>query len=273
MIIDFHTHVYPDKIAEKTVQMLSTNSGFPNYTNGKMVGLLESMEKANIDISVVLPVQTRVGQFDTINKSSIKMNEEHDNIISFGAIHPDEDDIEQKLMYLKSNGIKGIKIHPDYQYVFIDDERYINIISKCYDLGLAVVTHGGKDPSFDILRCDAERGAKLLDAVEKHIGDKSKDYEPFIVFAHMGEYNNEENIYKYLIGRNCYLDISNATVALSNEQITKIIKAHGADKILFASDSPWQEQSEYVKLVYSLNLTDEEKDMILYKNAKKLLKI
>lgn len=269
MIIDFHTHVYPDKIAKKTVEALSNNSGYAYYTDGTLNGLKESMQKSDVDLSIVLPVQTRVGQFDTINNSAIMMNKENENIISFGAIHPDEEDICTKLEYLKSQGIRGIKIHPDYQETFIDDEKYIKVIVKCAELSMLVVTHSGKDPAYDIVHCPAKRAFNMLSKVESRTNFK----EPFIVFAHLGEMENIEDLYKYLIGKNCYLDISNSFMTLSEEKIVDIINRHGADKILFATDSPWNDQKEYIEKVNSLNISEKEKRMIFSENAKRLLKV
>ena len=111
MIIDFHTHIYPDKIAEKTINTLMNSApDVKVYTKGTLGALLESMENAGIDKSVILPVATRKGQFDTINKFALSINNNYTNLISFGGIHPDDDEPEEKLKFLKENGFKGIKI-------------------------------------------------------------------------------------------------------------------------------------------------------------------
>ncbi|MBQ1898513.1 MAG: metal-dependent hydrolase, partial [Ruminococcus sp.] len=101
MIIDFHTHVYPDKIAEKTIKALGEVAVVKPNTDGTVNGLIESMQSAGIDKSVILPVNTRAGQFDTITKFAKHINDTYDNLISFGGIHPDDDDITEKLRTLK----------------------------------------------------------------------------------------------------------------------------------------------------------------------------
>ena len=123
MIIDFHTHVYPDPMAERIIAALGNVPGVQSHTNGTLSGLLNSIAQAGVDKSVILPVNTRKGQFDTVNGFAKHINDTYDNVISFGGIHPDDDDIPAKLDYLKENGFKGIKIHPDYSETFIDDER------------------------------------------------------------------------------------------------------------------------------------------------------
>ena len=111
MIIDFHTHVYPDKIASRTMEALQSHAPqVTAYTNGTVEGLRQSMRQAGIDYSVILPVATRKGQFDTVNRFARQINDTYDDLISFGGIHPDDDDIAGKLQFLRDSGFKGIKI-------------------------------------------------------------------------------------------------------------------------------------------------------------------
>ena len=274
MIIDFHTHVYPDRLAERTMAALSTAADVEAHTDGTLNGLRGSMAQAGVDLSVVLPVNTRKGQFDTITRFALEINNSCGNIISFGGIHPDDDEPETKLTYLKENGFKGIKIHPDYTETFIDDERYIRIVTAAQELGLIVVTHAGKDPAYDEVHCPPDRARALLDTVDDLTGFD----EPFMVFAHLGGNRLLSDVERYLVGQNCYIDISCSFSDIGNfsdssdEDIVRVIKNHGADKILFATDSPWNGQKEYIERFKSLRgLTDREKQLILGRNAEELL--
>ncbi len=275
MVIDFHTHIYPDKIAEKTISTLMTSApDVKVYTKGTLNALRDSMKKSGIDKSVVLPVATRKGQFDTINRFALDINNTYSDLVSFGGIHPDDDDIENKLLYLKENGFKGVKIHPDYTGTFIDDERYIKIITECVKLGLTVVTHAGVDPAFDVIHCPPEKARAVLD----RISAETKAEKPFLVFAHLGGIYCHKEVLKYLAGTNCYIDISCSFASLgsycdtTDEEVVDMIKMHGADKVLFATDSPWNDQTAYLEKLKSLDgLSDTEKDMILYQNAERLL--
>ena len=124
MIIDFHTHIFPDKIAEKTIAKLASVANIAASTDGTINGLVESMNRANVDISVIQPVVTKPEQFETINQFAQSINEKYKGrLISFGGIHPDCEDYKQKLNQIKESGFLGIKIHPDYQKVMIDDVR------------------------------------------------------------------------------------------------------------------------------------------------------
>ncbi len=275
MVIDFHTHVYPDKIAEKTIGTLMKSApDVKVYTKGTLDSLRESMKKYGIDKSVILPVATRKGQFDTINRFALEINKNYTDVVSFGGIHPDDENIEEKLLFLKNSGFKGVKIHPDYTQTFIDDERYIRIITESAKSGLTVVTHAGVDPAFDVIHCPPEKARAVLDKIT----EETKVKKPFIVFAHLGGIYCHKDVVKYLLGTNCYIDISCSFASLgsfcdtTDEDVVEVIKAHGADKILFASDSPWNHQGQYLEKFKSLKgLSDTEKELILHKNAEKLL--
>ena len=144
MIIDFHTHTFPDGIAAKTVASLGKVAGIEPKTSGTLDGLLDSMEKAGIDLSVIMPVVTRPEQFQTINNVAAKINEEYgDRVISFGGIHPNSMNYKKELDYIKSLGLKGIKLHPDYQGVMIDDIGYKHIIDYASQLDLVIMVHAG----------------------------------------------------------------------------------------------------------------------------------
>ena len=274
MIIDFHTHVFPDKIAERTIAALESAADVKAVTDGTLNGLLNSMADGGVDKSVIMPVNTRKGQFDTITRFAKAINDNYENLISFGGIHPDDDDIRDKLQYLKDNGFKGIKLHPDYTETFIDDERYINIITEACRLGLLVLTHAGKDPAYTTIHCPPDKGRYVLDRVHELTSYR----EPFFIFAHLGGNRLLSDVEKYLVGQNCYIDISCSFGDIGNfcdntdEDVVRVIKNHGADKILFATDSPWNSQKEYVERIKKLpGLSDTEKDIIFGKNAEALL--
>lgn len=274
MIIDFHTHVYPDPMAERIMAALGNVPGVQGHTDGTLSGLQRSMKNVGVDKSVILPVNTRKGQFDTITKFAKHINDTCDNLISFGGIHPDDDNISEKLSYLKENGFKGIKIHPDYTETFIDDERYINLVTLAQKTGFIVITHAGKDPAYATVHCPPDKGRYMLDKVY----EATHFEKPFFVFAHLGGNRLLSDVEKYLVGQNCYIDISCSFSDLGNfsdatdEEIVRVIKNHGAEKILFATDSPWNDQKAYIERFQKLTgLSDNEKELIFSKNAEKLL--
>ena len=268
MIIDFHTHNFPDKIASSVIAKLEAACSTKASTDGTLDGLKRSMKEAGIDYSVVLPVITAPKQFDTVNRYAAETNGK-DGIISFGGIHPDNDDVESKLDFIKELGLPGIKLHPDYQGVYIDDERYIRIIRYAVRIGLYVTTHAGFDPAYpDIIRCTPERALKMLDRVY----DGKEPDDPRIILAHLGSLDETDKVIEMIAGKNLYLDTAVMLDRVPEEKILKLIHKHGAEKILFATDCPWADQKKFVSIINSLDLTDSERSLITHKNAINILK-
>ncbi len=268
MIVDFHTHIFPDGIAAATIAKLESFS--PRavaHTDGTLAGLCASMEKGGIDYSVVMPVVTRPRQFDSINEFAASNN--GGKLIFFGGIHPECDELEQKVDRIAELGLRGIKLHPDYQATFADDERYIRIVRRALERGLFVLFHSGIDIGLpEIIHCTPERASALLDAV-----DDLNRGEPHIIFAHLGACDMPDSVMKQLVGRNCMFDTAFSMQSTPADKVVDIIRAHRADRILFATDSPWRDQRGSVEHLNSLPLTDEEKHLILGGNAARLLSL
>lgn len=272
LIVDFHTHVFPDAIAAGTIKKLESNCvQAKSHTDGTLDGLRKSMREAGIQYSVLLPVCTTPRQFASINNFSAKNNDPANGLVFFGGIHPDCEDVEGKLEYIKSLGLKGIKLHPDFQHVFIDDERYVRIIRKCVQLGLYISIHAGVDIGApEVVHCPPERAVKMLEEVYRDI-DVSKEERPRVILAHLGGGFMLEETEKHLCGKFVYLDLAFTFGWEDDSQILRIIKAHGAEKILFATDSPWAGQKEFVEAFKKFPLGEEEKRKIFSGNAVEML--
>ena len=263
MIIDFHTHIFPDGIAPKTIPFLEQRSGVKANTDGMLKGLLDAMDKSGVDLSVVHPVVTKPSQFESVNTFAKYVNDTcQGKLISFGGIHPDCEDYKSKLEYIKSLGLPGIKLHPDYQGVFIDDVRYMRIIEYADELGLMILTHAGVDIGLpEPVHCPPDRMRKVLDAIRPKK----------MIVAHMGGWSQWEQVCEYLAGENIYLDTAFCFDYISKEMFCKIWEKHDKDKILFATDSPWGEAGKTIAQLKAMPLSEEEVEDILENNAKKLL--
>ena len=265
MIIDFHTHVFPDTIAKTTIEMLEQRSGVKASTDGTLNDLVRSMECNGVDVSVLLPVVTKPQQFESINKFAQFVNSAYgSHVISFGGIHPDCEDYKAKLRQIKEMGIQGIKIHPDYQKVMIDDIRYMNIIEYASELDLIVVTHAGVDIGLpQPVHCPPDRARKVIDTI------KPKKF----ILAHYGGLKQWEEVYEYIAGSDVYLDTAITFDYIEQEMFMKIWNKHDKKKILFATDSPWSDAKEGIKAVRALPISEEEKEDILSGNAKQLIRL
>lgn len=261
-MIDFHTHIFPEKIAEGTLKFLQSRCHTVPFTNGMADGLMKSTKEAKLDCSVVLPVVTKPSQFASINRFAAQFTE--GKLISFGGIHPDTQDYKADLKQIKEYGFKGIKLHPDYQEVYIDDIRYKKIIEYATELGLIISVHAGFDPGYpDCTHCTPKRAYAMM-----------KDVKPEkLVLAHMGGFRHWDEVEECLVGENVWFDTAVVFGEIPREQFIRIVRNHGVNRILFATDSPWAGQKEYVEYMNALPFNEEEKQMIFHKNAEELLQM
>ena len=185
MIIDFHAHTYPDEISEKTVAKLGEIAGVEAHTDGTAKALSEKAKEAGIDYTLIRPVATDPHQVAKINEVAYKINlsSGRKGLLSFGAIHPDSPDHKRVLRGIASLGIKGIKLHPDYQGVFFNDERYKRIVDDATELGLYIVIHAG----VDIGMPDPVHATP--DMIHEVIRETGTDK---LILAHMGGWDNWE---------------------------------------------------------------------------------
>lgn len=272
MIIDFHTHVFPDVLAPKTIPYLAGLCGIAPSTDGTLSGLRSSMKDAGIHTSIVLPVVTKPAQFDSIQQFAAQINT-LPGIVSFGGIHPDCTDIPEKVAHIASLGLKGIKLHPDYQSVNADDPRYVEIVSEAIKAGLIVVFHAGVDiglpePNYST----PEMFVRLIEALDVPLNAPSTG-NGALVLAHTGGFRFWDQVEALLVGKPVYFDISFSSPYISDQQLVRIIQTHGSHRILFGTDCPWSRQKEYVEHFRSLPLSDAEKERILWKNAAQLLQM
>lgn len=268
MIIDFHTHLFPDSIADKSIATLEGQSNAKAFIPATVASLKESMNKYNIDYSVVLPVVTHPNQFDSINHFAADINGK-DGIFSLGGIHPKNDNIKEKLEYIKSLGLKGVKLHPDYQDSYIDDTGYIEILKTCIALDLICVIHAGLDIGKPYpIHCPPDRIYMVLQEVLKNCYKDSK-----IILAHMGGYLQWQLVEKCLVQQNVYFDLAFCKNVIDRDMLIRIIKNHGSNHILYATDSPWAKQNDMIEYVKGLPLSETDKENIFYRNGAKLLDI
>ena len=265
MIIDFHTHVFPDKIAQKTVDFLAVKGGTQPDYNGTVEGLENAIDTAGVSLAVCLPVVTKPSQFESILNFAVSLNEKYkgNKILSFAGIHPLCDDIEGKLQAVKNANIKGIKIHPDYQETYIDDENYIKILKVCKSLDLIVVTHAGIDCGYR--ECTVKCPPHRLKTVIEKVGHSK------FVLAHMGGAEMVEDFLNEVAGKDVYIDTAYVLKYLTKEQFLTILEKHGEDKILFATDAPWSNAKQDLEILKSFVSDDKVLNKILYENAVKLL--
>jgi len=283
MIIDIHTHTYPDAIAHKAIEKLGKTNDLYAYTDGTLDGLKKSQAQCEVDYSVLLPVVTKPSQTETINIEAAKINEttSETHILSFAGIHPENEDYKAIIKNVAKKGFKGIKLHPMFQATPLDNISYVKIIDEALSYNLKILIHGGADISF--IGCDyasPERTRSLVKELGRTDG---------IIIAHMGGILDWDRVIDTIGGYGLYLDTSSTTCTflsyegkkieglfrtpLDNNSFVNIINAFGADHVLFGSDSPWMGQREALDDLYAANLEKSVQDQILGGNAARLLGI
>lgn len=261
MIIDFHTHCFPDKLAQRAVSQLSHTSALMPYSDGTAEGLKASMKQEGVDISVVLSIATNAKQQHSVNDFAKSIQSEA--IISFGSVFPDAEDAVEELERIHSLGLRGVKFHPEYQNFFVDDEKMKPIYKKISELGLICVFHAGEDygypPPYHATPERIRRALSWLDTP--------------VVAAHWGSQGMGEETLKYLCGTDIYFDTAFGYGTGPKPIQLAILEKHGVDKILFATDSPWHTPAMELFQLETLGLTESEKEKVKSGNAKRLLNI
>lgn len=262
MIIDFHTHIFPDKIAAKTIAYLSEKGNTKAYGEATLDAIKSDMKKNGIDRCAILPVATIAKQVDSINKMAAEVNGK-DGIIYAGAIHPQSENVGEILDEIKAAGLFGIKIHPDYQGEHFDSPAYINIMREAAKRDLITITHAGVDIGYpDHVHCTPDMVLHVLRELDGIIDNK-------LVLAHMGGCDLADEVIEKLVGKPVYFDTS-YVLDRYTDKCKEIIEKHGADKILFATDYPWSDGRKFIEIIKSYNLPKEDEDKIFFKNAMKL---
>lgn len=261
MIIDFHTHAYPDALAVRTVNYLSKAGGIPHFTDGTLADLEEKERAGGVSRFVLLNIATVPKNEHNVNLFAMQSNSrEHP---AFGSVHPDSERWREELFALQRAGMIGVKFHNEYQNFNVDEERALPVYAECARLGLVMVFHGGADIGFpNTERCSAlafSRVAQMFPSAN-------------FIFAHLGGMKSTRESVRYLAPlSNVYTDTAFSSQNLSVSNAREIVQAFGAERILFGTDMPWDTPEHTIEYVRSLRLSPAEQQKIFCENAKTLL--
>ncbi len=259
-IIDFHTHIYPDKIAEKATQAIGKFYDIEMDRTGSLDALLKYSSRAGIDRCVVHSVATSPQQVQRINDFICEsVNAHPDRLSGFGTMHQDYENKLEEVERCLSMGLKGIKLHPDTQMFNADDERMLEVYD--YLQGKAPVLFHCGDYRYDYSH--PRRIANICRMFPKLT----------VIGAHFGGYSVWEEAFEYLKDLDCMLDTSSSSALMEEGMFARMINAYGADRLLFGTDFPMWDSTEELKRFMSVPLTEEEREKILYKNAERLLNL
>ena len=260
-IIDAHCHIYPDKIADKAVEGISKFYDLAMHYDGRYSTLVKHGSAVGVRHYVIFSVATTPHQVHSINSFiSDTVRQSGGLMTGLGAIHPDSETLEEDVNEIIALGLKGVKMHPDFQKFQVDDKKCNKIYEMCQGK-LPLLLHTG-DHRFDY--SNPQRMKKVLEDFP----------ELTVIGAHFGGWScwkeAVETLSQY---KNFYVDCSSSFDWLSPEESRDIVRAYGAERVLFATDFPMWSHEKELRRFMDMNLTDEENELILYKNAMRLFDI
>jgi predicted TIM-barrel fold metal-dependent hydrolase len=257
-VIDFHAHAFPEKIADRAVENLENHYQVTIPFGGRIGDLLHYANEAEIEHLVLCSAATKPEAVKVNNDWVAEIAHNHPGFITgFGSLHAGSVDFVEELDRMRALGLKGVKIHPDFQGFDIDDPRMWPIYEAIGD-DLIVLFHVG-DKIFD--HSKPVRLAKVLQAFPKMK----------VVAAHLGGWSCWDEAKEFLLKKDIYIDTSSTFWCLSKEERVALMRFHGTDRVLFGTDYPIRSHKVELADFMTLPLNDKEKENILYYNARQLL--
>ena len=257
-IFDAHTHAFPDAIAGRAVEALSRKADIPSFHDGTFLGLTAYESRA--EGFLLLPIATKAAQTHTVNRWAVERAGGKAKV--FGSIHPLCDHWAEQLDFLRAHGVKGIKMHPEYQDFYVDDPALFPLYEGLFDRHMILYLHAGVDIGFPPpVHGSPQRIARLC---ERFPAGR-------IIAAHMGGYLQYEQAKDCLLGRdNLWIDTSFAAQRMPKEQLRAFLRLQGK-RALFGTDAPWADFDEALNAVLHAGLEETELANLLYHNAMALL--
>ena len=259
-IIDAHAHIFPEKIAENATINIGHFYDIPMDSCGISDKLIESGRKINTALYLVCSTATTPKQISHINEFIAAECDRHPEFYGFGTTHPDSDDIAADVEQIKSLGLHGVKLHPDFQEFNADSPEAFKIY-EAIEGQLPLLIHCG-DNRYDY------SAPERIAAIHKNF-PKLK-----LIAAHLGGYQRWDEAEKLLRGLDgVKFDVSSSLAFLTPEKAAHIVRTYGVENCFFGSDFPmWNHEDEFGRFL-KLGFTPEENRKILADNFKEFLEI
>lgn len=263
-IFDVHTHVYPDKLAEKAAAALGSFYSMPIECKGTVADLVANCKSAGVGGILMLGVATSAEQLSNVNRylrTCVDFARSQElEAYAFGGFHQDCPDPGAAVDEIIGLGLSGVKIHPDIQRVSLDDPR-IYTLCEIIEGRLPICFHMG-DPREEY----AYSRPELLVGLLKRFPKLS------VIASHLGGYTCWDRVAELYAGyENVWFDASSSLAYLPDGEAVKLIRALGSDRVFFGTDYPITTQSEELARFDRLELTESERENILWNNIHRLL--
>lgn len=260
IITDAHTHIFPPKIAAKAVDAIGQFYDIPMCHPGSPQALLESGRRIGVRKYLVCSTATHPGQVASINDFIRQSCSENQEFLGFGTLHPGYEDIPGEARRIREMGLRGVKLHPDFQRFAIDDPAAFPIYESCQELGLPILFHTGD------ARYDWSAPARMEAVAKRYPGLTC-------IAAHFGGYSHWQDVERYRDLPNIWFDTSSSLFCLPRERALALIRLLGHRRFLFGTDFPMWDHGEELDRFLSLDLPEEIRDDILYRNFQRLFEV
>lgn len=257
---DAHAHIYPGKIAEKATASVGDFYHIPMHNVGLPHVLAQRGGEAGIDRFLVCSVATKVEQVRSINQFIQEKCQKYPQFIGLGAWHQDITDISGEMDDIQARGLRGIKLHPDFQEFMIDDPKMLDVYKEAHRRGLPILFHTGDS------RTEFSSPHRLMNVI-----DKLPDFT--CIAAHLGGYSEWEEARRELSGTNVYIDTSSSLFKISPEEAKENIAHFGVDHTMFGTDFPMWDPKEELERFFALGFSQEENQAMLYDNFARLFQL
>jgi len=262
LIIDFHAHIYPEKVASKVLPAAKIKLHVEVPGTGTPPDLRSRMSASGITNSVVLPLAKGRAAVSPLNDWILHVS--GNGLIPFGAVHPFMENMDEELDRLAACGTRGVKIMPLLQEFYPDDPRCERLYEALIERKMILVTHAGRDPlDREEIFGTPERFARTIECYP----------DLMLELAHLGGLRMWDEVRKYLLptGGNVYFDTAYVSFYMTEEKMTELIRDIGTDRVLFGSDYPWEEPGRAAEIIKGLGLSSQQTESILWRNAARLL--
>lgn len=260
---DSHVHFFPEFLANKALTRLADVCGCPYYSEGTKDDTQKKLQEWNCAGGLLLSIATNEKQQTSVNDFAAAS--QADALYAFGSVFPGAANMKEELRRIKSLGLRGVKLHPDYQEFFVLEDRAMEIYEEAEKLGLPIAFHAGRDPySPNAVHCTPEALGKIAELFPRLT----------IIAAHMGGLAMPQEAAKHLAGKkNVYFDTAFASHFLTLSQFEELTRLHGTDRVLFATDCPWSTVPLERELLEACSLSASQKEAIACENVQALLQI
>ncbi len=259
LILDGHTHAFPDAIAARAVQTLTAEAKWQAvrpWHDGTVTGLLASMDRAGIRRTLMCSIATRPGQVTKITDWSAAVAS--DRVVPFASIHPDYERPEAEVERIASLGLAGLKFHPQYQDCPADDPRVVRIARAAARHGLAMAFHAGYDLAF--AKSDIASPQRIRNLFEAVPGLR-------LQACHLGGWQDWEESLRHIVGQPIYLETSFCLGQCPPDMLRRIIEQHPPEWLMFGTDAPWADELAELALFQALPLGREAMRQALWENG------